>query len=226
MEYDVVMKQLYSMGNRRNVEGMKRFGIVADNTLSIPVPKLRELAKSIGRDQGLSLRLWDSGVHEAMVLATIIADRDKTTGKQLERWVKDINSWDVCDSACSMFSWTRFALDKVGEWSSRRPEYEKRASFSLIAYIAVHRKELDDRVFVGFLPLIIRESADGRNSVKKAVNWALREIGKRNMRLNKVAIKTAMQLKKSESRSARWIGSDAYRELAGEAVQARLRSRR
>ncbi len=226
MEYDVVMGTLRNMGSRSSVESMKRFGIDTSTALGISLPELRRLAKEIGTDQGLSLRLWDSGIHEAMVLATIIADRDKTTGKQLERWVKDINSWDVCDSACSMFSWTRFALDKVGEWSSRRPEYEKRAAFSLIAYIAVHRKELDDGVFVGFLPLIIRESADGRNFVKKAVNWALREIGKRNMRLNKVAIKTAMHLKKSESRSARWIGSDAYRELAGEAVQARLRNRR
>ncbi len=223
MEYETVMTRLVAMESVGGVEGMRRFGIDTSTALGITLPALRKLAKEIGTDQKMSLKLWDSGVHEGMVLATILGDPKKVSDRQLERWVHGINSWDICDSACGNLFWkTDFALDKAAKWSTRKPEFEKRAAFSLMAYMAVHRKEFGDDVFSGFLPLIVRESADDRNFVRKAVNWALREIGKRNANLNRIAIKTAEDLKESELKSARWIGSDAYRELTGDVVQQRL----
>lgn len=223
MEYDAVLKRLRAMSDKYWAESNKRLGINSGNMLGISMPRLRALAKEIGTDQGLSLRLWNSGVHEAMALATLVGDPERVTALQLERWVKDLDSWSICDAACGNLFWrTKPALKKVNGWSARKPEYEKRAAFSLMACIAVHRKDLDDGVFLRFLPLIVRESNDDRNFVKKAANWALREIGKRNKRLNKAAITTAKELKDSDSRGARWIGSDAYRELSGKRCKKAL----
>ena len=222
----VILKRLRSVANPRNVEGMARFGISSRNTLGISVNGLRRIAKEIGRDHRLAQELWESGVHEARILAVLIDDSHLVTEQQMERWVKDIDSWDICDG-CSyhLFDKTPFAYRKAMEWSRRKEEFVKRAAFAMMAALVVHDKQAVDAKFLPFLPPIRRESTDERNFVKKAVNWALRQIGKRNVALNKAAIKTAQEIRKIDSPSARWIAADALRELESEAVQKRLRKR-
>jgi len=202
---------------------MSRFGIPTDNALGIPTPVLKKLAKEIGRDQALAQDLWSSGIHEARSLAALIGDANKISERQIERWVKEIDSWDVCDGCCwYLFNRTPFAYRKAMEWSRRNEEFVKRAGFALMASLAVHDKTAPDGKFLRFLPVIKREAKDDRNFVRKAVNWALRQIGKRNLKLNRAAIQTAREIRRLDSRSARWIAADALRELAGEAVQNRL----
>ena len=222
----VILKRMRSVANPRNVEGMARFGISSRNTLGISVNGLRRIAKEIGRDHRLAQELWESGVHEARILAVLIDDSHLVTEQQMERWVKDIDSWDICDG-CSyhLFDKTPFAYRKAMEWSRRKEEFVKRAAFAMMAALAVHDKQAVDAKFLRLLPPIRRESTDERNFVKKAVNWALRQIGKRNVALNKAAIKTAQEIRKIDSPSARWIAADALRELESEAVQKRLRKR-
>jgi len=142
----------------------------------------------------------------------------------MDRWVEDFDSWDVCDQVTSrLFDKTPFAYKKVHEWTKRDEEFVKRAGFAMIAALSVHDKKASDKEFEKFLPMIVRESKDERNYVKKAVNWALRQIGKRNKALNRKAIKTAERIRKIDSRSARWIATDALRELKSDAVQRKLK---
>jgi 3-methyladenine DNA glycosylase AlkD len=224
MELEGILSTLRSHANPDNVAGMARFGINPHNTLGISIPVLRALAKEIGRDHALAQELWASDIHEARLLACFVDDHKQVTERQMERWARDFDSWDVCDQCCgNLFDRTPFAYAKAAEWSGRREEFVKRAGFVLMASLAVHDKKAGDGTFVAFLPLIEREATDERNFVKKAVNWALRGIGKRNMRLNKAAIQTAKTIQALESKSARWIAADALRELSGEAVQSRLR---
>ncbi len=209
-----VIKKLKSQANPKNVEGMARFGINPKGTLGISISVLRPLAKKIGKDHKLALELWASGIHEARILAGFIAEPSKFTEKQMEKWVSDFDSWDVCDQVCSsLFDKTEFAYRKVSEWAERKEEFVKRAGFVLIAVLAVHDKEASDKDFEKFFPLIKKHSCDERNFVMKAVNWALRQIGKRNLTLNKKAIKLAKEIEKIDSKSARWIAKDALREL-------------
>lgn len=223
--YSATLKKLKSMEDPRNVAGMARFGIRPQNkVLGIAVPTLRDMAKEIGRDHRLALRLWTSGVHEARVLACFIDDPKEVTEEQMEEWVRGFDSWDVCDLCCSnLFDTTKWAYPKAFEWSEREEEYVKRAGYVMMAALSVHDKAADDKKFLAFLPVIVNGSGDERNFVKKAVNWALRQIGKRNQRLNKAAIKTGEKIANMKSSSARWIASDALRELRSEQVQKRLR---
>ena len=203
---------------------MARFGIESRNALGISVSKLRKLARQIGPSHALAQQLWDCGIHEARGLAALIDEPEKVTEQQMERWVRAIESWDICDGCCgNLFDKTPFAYHKAVEWSGREEEYVKRAAFALMAWLAVHDKKAADAKFLGFLPIISRESTDERNFVKKAVNWALRQIGKRNPLLNEAAIKTAQQIQKLDSRSARWTAADALRELTSETVRQRFR---
>jgi 3-methyladenine DNA glycosylase AlkD len=223
-EYDAILKRLQSMRNPKNVEGMARFGINPKNTLGISIPVLRKMAKDAGRNHALALALWDSGIHEARLLAVFVDEPAKVTESQMEKWVRDFDSWDVCDQACTdLFDQTAFGWKKVREWSFRSEEFVKRGAFALMAGLAVHDKEAKDRDFVSLLPLIEREAKDERNFVKKAVNWALRNIGKRNASLNGRAVKTAMRIREMESKAARWVANDALRELTSEAVRKRLK---
>ncbi len=227
MKYAGILKRLRSLADPANVEGMARFGISRKNTLGVSMPQLRSMAKKLGKDHRLALRLWDSGIHEARILASIVDDPSQVTEKQMERWVRAFDSWDVCDQACmNLLDKTPDAHKKAVEWSRRKEEFVKRAGFALMAALAVHDKKACDRDFTRFLPLIKRGSTDDRNFVRKAVNWALRQIGKRNLHLNAEAIKTAKTVYALDSASARWIASDAIRELSSPAVQKRLRSRR
>ena len=205
------------------VESMTRFGLPTANALGITAPRLRALAKTIGRDQKLSLSLWQTGIQEARVLAALIGDPREVTRKQMERWVSDFDSWGVCDAACGvLFVHSPFAVETAFRWARKDREFVKRAGFVLMAEMAIHRKELANRVFLPMLVAIRDGSLDERNFVKKAVNWALRQIGKRNSRLNKLALTEAERIHKIDSKSARWIASDALRELRSSPVQFRL----
>jgi len=221
---DQIIRKLKSLASPKNVEGMARFGICPDSTLGIPIPVLRGIAREAGKDHQLAQELWASGIHEARILACFVDKPELVTESQMESWVKDFDSWDVCDLCCAnLFDRTKFAHQKAAEWSGREEEFVKRAGFTLMAALAVHDKKASDADFLKFLPIIKRESTDERNFVKKSVNWALRQIGKRNANLNKMAIKTAEEIQKIDSKSARWIAADALRELTGEAVQKKLK---
>jgi 3-methyladenine DNA glycosylase AlkD len=219
-----ILARLESLASPANVAGMARYGINPTNTLGVSIPRLRAMAKEIGRDHGLALELWESGIHEARMLAGFIDDPALVNEAQLERWVGDFDSWDVCDQICSnLFDRTPLAYAKAIAWSSREEEFVKRAGFVLMAALAVHDKKAPAGSFRKFLPIIEREVSDDRNFVKKAVNWALRQIGKRTRELNKAAIAAARRIQKIDSKSARWIASDALRELESDAVQKRLK---
>ncbi|MFH1249331.1 MAG: DNA alkylation repair protein [archaeon] len=226
MGYNEIILQLKSMKNQRNIEGMARFGINSKNTLGISIPFLRETAKKIGKDHLLAFRLWGSNIHEARILAALIDDPKCIEEKQMELWVSDFDSWDICDQTCmNLFDKTPFAYKKAIEWSNRKEEFVKRAAFALMAVLAVHDKSASDDKLLQFLSIIKRESTDERNFVKKAVNWALRQIGKRNANLNRKAIATANDVMKINSKSARWIASDALKELESIAVKSRLKAK-
>jgi 3-methyladenine DNA glycosylase AlkD len=223
MEYADVIKKLEALGTPENVAGMERFGIKPEHALGVTMPNIRKLASEAGRDHALALRLWGSGFNEARILASLVEDPALVTEEQAESWVSDFNSWDVCDQVCMNLFWlTPFAYDKCFEWASREEEFVKRAGFALMARIAWRDKDVSDERIAGFLPVIKKEATDERNFVKKAVNWALRQIGKRDIALNEQAIATAFQIQALDSKSARWIAADALRELQSEAVQRRL----
>lgn len=221
-----VLESLHSLSNPEAVSSLTRFGIKADKAFGVSVPELRKLARSIGKDHSLAQELWDSGLHETRQLATMIADPRQVTEELMEGWVKDIDSWDVCDHCCgNLWDKSPFAYRKAREWSRRPDEFVKRAAFSLMAALSVHDKAASDAAFIKFLPIIKRESTDDRNFVKKAVNWALRQIGKRNHNLNRQAIETAREIRKLNSKSARWIAADALRDLTNVKVQSRINGR-
>lgn len=177
-----------------------------------------------GQSHELALELWQTGVAEARILAAMVDDPDRLTEEQMEDWVKDVNSWDVCDQVCmNLFEKSPLVLRKINDWSDREEEFVKRTAFSLIACLVWHDKKCGDEKFVGLLPIIKQGATDERNFVKKAVNWALRNIGKRNRNLNKAAIDTAKEIQQTNSKAARWIAADAIRELKSEPVQRRLR---
>ena len=222
-QYENILNKLKSMSNPEAIKGMVRYGINPKNNLGVSIYKLRPIAKEIGKDHKLALKLWSSGIHDARLLACFIEDPVKVTSEQMDSWAKDFDSWDVCDQACtSLFDLTPLAWKKVFEWAKRDEEFVKRAAFSLIAGLAVHDKKAGDKEFEQFSPLIKKHSVDERNYVKKAVNWALRNIGKRNLALNKQMIKFSKEIQKIDSKSARWIANDAIRELSSEKVQNRL----
>lgn len=218
-----ILQQLESLSNPEAVAGMARFGINSNNTYGVSIPALRKIARDTGKDHALALALWQSGIHEARILAGMIDEPEKVTEEQMESWAMDFDSWDVCDQVCSnLFDKTDFAYQKAHEWSGRKEEFVKRAGFVLMAALAVHDKRAGDEKFLEFLPIIKREAVDDRNFVKKAVNWALRQIGKRNLNLNNAAIETAKKIQEIDSKAARWIASDTLRELTGEKVQKKL----
>lgn len=226
MQYTDVLKKLKGLSDPEAVKGMARFGINPENTFGISIPNLRKIAREAGIDHTLAKQLWASGIHEARILAGMVADPAKTTEEQMESWVKDFDSWDVCDGCCmNLFEKTGFAYRKAVEWSANDKEFIKRAGFVMMARLAVSDKKTDDKQFELFLTIIKREATDNRNFVKKAVNWALRQIGKRSLDLNSKALAAAREIQQINSKSARWIASDAIRELTSTAVIARLQAK-
>lgn len=219
-----ILEGLQALSNPDNIAGMARFGINPQNTLGISIPTLRQIAKETGRDQPLAMELWDSGIHEARLLAGFIADPRQMSEALLDRWVQDFDSWDICDQTCGLFARTPFAYAKALEWSASPETFVKRAGFVLMATLAVHDKHGPDERLAQFLPVIAREANDERNFVKKAVNWALRQIGKRSLSLNEQAIETARQIQRIDSKAARWVAADALRELTSPSIQARFQA--
>jgi 3-methyladenine DNA glycosylase AlkD len=226
MSTDEVIRLFESMSNPASREGMARYGIKVDNAFCISMPELRSLAKELKKDHKLALELWDTGYHEAKILAALVDDPKLVTEGQMDRWVAGFDSWDVCDQCCSnLFDKTQYAYGKALAWSQDEREFVRRAGFVMMATLAVHDKKTPDKVFELFFPFIIKGSADDRNFVKKAVNWSLRQIGKKNLELNKKAIEAARQIQAMDSKGARWIAADALRELQSPAVQKKLAAR-
>jgi len=220
------MKRLKDKARPDQLQGMARFGISTKKRLGVSIPDLRALAKEIGKDHDLALKLWDTGIADARILAGMIGEPNKLTGRQMEDWAKDFDSWDVCDQVCmNLFERTPLVREKIKEWSRRKEEFIKRAAFALIACLAWHDRTAGDTDFTAFFPLIKKAATDERNYVKKAVNWALRNIGKRNSELNRAALKLAKEIMAIDSRPARWIASDAIRELSSMPVKKRLEKR-
>jgi 3-methyladenine DNA glycosylase AlkD len=202
---------------------MARFGIATEKAFGVKHTPLKQIAKEYKKDHGLALELWASGYHEARLLATIIDDPQQVTEQQADEWVAGINSWDICDGFTgNLIDKTPFAYSKALDWVHREEEFVRRAGFALMAWLPVHDKKAPDAKFDEFFPLIIQYSTDERNFVKKAVNWALRQLGKRSHALHRKAVDTAQQIVAQDSKTARWIGSDALKELQGENVQAKL----
>jgi 3-methyladenine DNA glycosylase AlkD len=223
MTVDDILKKLEGLGTAENVAGMERFGIRTQKAFGVSAPEIKKLARDIGKNHDLALRLWQTEVLEARAIACLIDDPKQVTEAQMEEWVVDLDNWATCDTVTGyLFDKTPYAYIKAFEWARREEEFVRRAAFALMAWLAVHDKKADDGKFEDFLPVIEKYSYDGRNFVKKAVNWALRQIGKRNLPLNRLAVKTAMTLAESDLKAARWIGKDAVRELTTEKTLERL----
>ncbi len=219
-----VLDRLQSKARPEQLEGMAKFGMAIERRLGVSVPDMRRLAKEVGKDHKLALELWKTGIAEARIVAGMVGDAAKLTEEQTEEWVKGVNSWDVCDQVCmNLFEKSPLAWRKIGDWAEREEEFVRRTAFSLMACLAWHDKKASDDKFIELLPVIVRGATDERNFVKKAVNWALRSIGKRNLNLNGAAIDTAKQIQRLGSKAARWIAGDALRELESDAVQSKLR---
>ena len=215
MEVEEVLNLLRKKASPRNVRGMARFGMSAQGRLGVSVPEMRRIARLAGKDHRLALALWKTGIAEARIVASMVAEPAKVTARQMETWVVGIDSWDICDQVCgNLWDKTPLAWGKLRAWTRREEEFVRRAGFALIAYLAWHDKQAADARFVAVLALIRRGAVDERNFVKKAVSWALRNIGKRNPALRREALSLATSLRNSEDRPARWVGADALRDLA------------
>ena len=220
------VEELRRHGSQRNIDGMARFGIRSKDAFGVSKPMLDAVARRIGRNHELGLRLWATGNHDVRLLAMVISEPEKVTAVQMEEWVRDFDNWDICDGTlCHLFVFAKPVWKKAYAWTSRKAEFEKRAGFALAAYLAIHDKEAPDSAYRKFFPMIEREAWDERNFVRKAVNWALRNIGKRNLRLNREAIACAERIRAKGVGAARWIAGDALRELKSEAVQKRLKKK-
>ncbi len=220
-----LLSRMKAAADPAQLAGMAHFGINTELALGLRVPQIRAFSKEIGVDHALALALWRTGLHEARILAPMVIDRVRVDDSLMEAWVADFASWDVCDQCCmNLFRRLPGAWAKVEVWAVREEEFVRRAAFTLIAVLAVHEKNEPDARFIGLLTLVEAYSDDDRNFVKKAVNWALRQIGKRNRDMNAAAIAAAQRLLDRDTKAARWIANDALRELQSEKVQARLKT--
>jgi 3-methyladenine DNA glycosylase AlkD len=211
---DELIAHLKSLASPEDLEGMARFGVGGEKTLGIRIPVLRKLAKAYRNDHQLASALWASGIHEARILASMVDDSAQVTEGQMEAWVNEFDSWDVCDQVCmNLFERHPLAYQKAVEWSRREEEFVKRAGFAMVAVLAWHDKTADDRAFDPFFERMQVGAQDDRNFVKKAVNWALRQIAKRRPGLASRCVQLAQELAESENKSARWVGKDALREF-------------
>ena len=219
-----ILEKLKSKSRKDQLEGMARYGIKIDKRLGVSIPEIRKIAKDFGKHHETALDLWNTGFDDAKITAAMIDEPEKVTENQMDEWVKEIDSWDVCDQICmNLFDKTPYAWKKIIDWSKRDEEFVKRTAFSLLACLAWHDKKADDNKFIEYFPIIKRNSTDERNYVKKAVSWSLRHIGKRNLNLHKKALKLANEIKQIDSKTAKWIGSDAIKDLNSDATKRRLK---
>ena len=217
-----VIAELRRRADPSRKPGMARVGIDVSQALGVSMPNIRAIAKACGVDHTLALGLWETGIHEARILATLVADPEALTEVQRDRWALDITSWDLCDAAADLFGRTPSQADAIRAWARRPEPFVKRCAFSMIARRSVWAKQAPDREFLGYLPLIRRAAPDDRNEVKKGVSWALRQIGKRNRALHSAAIGEAERILELATPSARWIARDVLRELGSEKTRSRL----
>jgi 3-methyladenine DNA glycosylase AlkD len=221
---DEVVGRLRELSSPEVKGGMARLGICAENALGVHTTAMKRLAGEIGQDHTLALALWDTGIHEARIVAAWIDDPRQVSEAQMDRWASGFNSWDLCDHTCwTLFDKTPYAYEKCLEWAGDGREYVRRAGFALMAGLAVHDKKSPDDAFMRFFPAIAGGASDERNMVKKSVSWALRQIGKRSLALNAAAVSVAEDIKRTGSSPAKWVASDAIRELKSDAVRARLK---
>lgn len=224
---DEIMAWLEANRNDRNIASMARFGINAAHAYGVSVPMLRKKAGEYRRRHDIALELWGTGIHEARIMASVIADPAMVTPAMMDEWVADFDSWDLCDQCClNLFRKLPFAMDKIEAYAGDKREFVRRAAFVVIAVLAVHGRDIPDTQFVAWMELIRRYAGDERNFVRKAVNWALRQTGKRSLELNAVAVRTARMLAGSDNKTARWIGTDAVRELTSDRTLAFIRNHR
>jgi 3-methyladenine DNA glycosylase AlkD len=196
------------------IVGMRRFGIDPENPIGLNTPQIRTIARQIGYNQPLAEALWETGIHDARVLASFVADPAAIKVPVMDRWARDFASWDICDACCcNVFDKTPHAWKQIGKWAPRQGEFVRRAAFATIAAVAVHDKKAADQIFLNVLPLIEQYAFDDRNFVRKGVSWALRNIGKRNPLLREAAIACGERVRLQGTRAARWIAADALREL-------------
>jgi 3-methyladenine DNA glycosylase AlkD len=222
-----VLARLKRMGSKRARDGMARYGIPSDNAFGIPVGDLQRLSKELGRDHALAQSLWETGIYEARMLASMVAEPARVTPAQMDRWCADFDSWAIVDTVCfKLWDQTPHWPDKAAAWSKRKPEFEKRAAFALIASAALHDKARPDAAFTKLIPLIARAASDERNFVKKGVSWALRGIGHRSAALHTAAVDLAKKLSASKNSTERWVGKDALKDLTRPAVARRFAKRR
>ena len=223
VDVNIVLEMLRGAADPGNLIGMRRYGMKTDKRLGVKVPKMRKIAKTLGRDHELALNLWETGIPEAMILASMVDEPDLVSKAQMDSWVADFDSWDVCDQVCmNLFDKTPYSWGRIQAWHTHKQEFVRRAAYALIACLAWHDKEATDEKFIELIPLITEASVDERNYVKKAVSWALRNIGKRSLRLHNIAIETAGVLIQSDSKSARWIGRDTIKDLKSPTAERRL----
>lgn len=223
MKYEDIIACLEEHADPEAVKGMAKVAITGQSVYGVSLPVLRELAKKMGKDHDLALKLWDKNNRETRILAPMIDEPNKVTEEQIESWILDFDSWEVCDQCCmNLFEKLPSVYFKAKEWAKREEEFVKRTGFVLMARLAISDKRAGDDCFDEFFAYIKEGASDGRNFVKKAVNWALRQIGKRNLTLNKKAVEVAEELYASSNKSARWVASDALRELKSPAVRNRL----
>ena len=211
---EAILDELRSLGDPNASQEMARFGIHATNVIGLSVPQIRAIARRVGPDQELAGQLWATGIHDARILASLVGDPRKITRTTMDRWTGDFASWDICDACCcNLFDRTPYRWQKVRKWARNDGEFVRRAAFATLAGLAVHDKAAEDRLFLDALPLIEKYAFDDRNFVRKSVNWALRNIGKRNAALRPPAIACAQRIRAQGTRAARWIAADALREL-------------
>jgi 3-methyladenine DNA glycosylase AlkD len=222
MDPHAVIAELRERADPSRKPGMARVGIDVSQVLGVSMPDLRAVAKTCGVDHALAVSLWETEIHEARILATLVADPEALTEDQRERWVLEITSWDLCDSAADLFGRAPAHADAIKAWARRPEAFVKRCAFSMIARRAVWAKQEPDREFLGYLPLIRRAATDDRNEVKKGVSWALRQIGKRNRALHSAAIDEAERILLLGTPSTRWVARDVLRELGSEETRSRL----
>lgn len=223
MDFEDIVCEFEFIGDEKNIEGQKRFGININKSYGIRMPDIRKIAKKIGKNHELALQLWNHPYHESKILATMVEEPDKLSEEQLNKWVHDFDSWDIVDQACiNLFRKSDLAISKISLWSESDEEYVKRTAFSLIAVLAVHKKKEGDDYFRKFYPLIINASCDNRNFVKKSVNWAIRQIGKRNINLNRELINLSYEILKKDCKAGNWISKNAINELESDKIQKRL----
>jgi 3-methyladenine DNA glycosylase AlkD len=209
-----ILAEMRTLANPAARESMARFGIQAENVIGLSVPQIRLIARRTSRSQPVAEQLWDTGIHDARILASLVADPNVISPETMDKWAQETDSWDICDACCgNLFDRTPHAWRKIRQWAPDEREFVRRAAFATLATIAVHDKKAPDHLFMTALPLIEKYAFDDRNFARKGLNWALRNIGKRNPVLRKAAIACAERVRDQNSKASRWIGTDALREL-------------